>query len=514
MKKLLCALLCLCMMVALCGLGVAATEPATVTKIEVKDESNQSGSKLKFIVNGEDKGSVEHNGSLQGTGWEYNQRTLFLNSGNFDISVGYLQSSWIDITIFSGVELQALTYDPNHVEKIDNYGTISGGTFTGAVNNWGDITAGTFSGTVCNFVTITGNATLTGTVQNYGTIMGGTFDGEVENKSGATISGGTFNDPMTNENGGTISGGTFESHFNNEGTITGGTFDGEVENRGTITNGTDADGAAVVPTFSNTNVTNIGTISGGSFGESAAGINNKGKISGGTFSCGVGNNTADAVIEGGTFHADVSNERGASITGGTFSGTVHNSGSITGGTFAKDIVDKGGTVNLPQTNPDPAPVPQPVTPAPAEPVWDVEVEEEEEEIEVLKGSKQKYTQGADEGLSFRFDAKVKNFRRLKIDGKTVDKANYEVTEGSTIITLDPEYMDTLKAGKHTLKAIFKDGSAEVKFTVLEGAKVEASAPAADADKLNPSTGAAEFVGAAAALAVVSIAGAVALSKKH
>ncbi len=159
----------------------------------------------------------------------------------------------------------------------------------------------------------------------------------------------------------------------------------------------------------------------------------------------------------------------------------------------------------------------PSTPTVTEPSWnwDVEVEEEEEEIEVLKGSKQKYTQGADEGLSFRFDAKVKNFRRLKIDGKTVDKANYAVTEGSTIITLNPEYMDTLKAGKHTLKAIFKDGSAEVKFTVLEGAKVVApSAPAADADKLNPSTGSNDFVGAAVAMAVVSVAGVALLSKKH
>ncbi len=156
---------------------------------------------------------------------------------------------------------------------------------------------------------------------------------------------------------------------------------------------------------------------------------------------------------------------------------------------------------------------KPVVTVPTEPVWDVEVEEEEEEIELLKGSKQKYTQGADEGLSFKFDAKVKNFRRLKIDGKTVDKANYAVTEGSTIITLNPEYMDTLKAGKHTLKAIFKDGSAEVKFTVLEGAKVEASAPAADADKLNPSTGANDFVGVAVAMAVLSMAAAVALKKR-
>ncbi len=502
MKKLLCALLCLCVLLSLCGLGVAATEPTeTVTRIKVElDESGQR--QLKFTVNGSASDTVEFYDSLDKTSWKYDRGVLTLTSGAFNIEIENINFS-IKIYMCPNVNLQGLSDQGNNVTKIENQGgtvSIASDTiFRGEVHNeTGSIVSGSFTGKVTNAMS--------------GQISGGTFSGEVTNTEIGTISGGTFSGTVLNE--GRISGGQFNGSVTNNATINGGTFDGEVENHGTITNGTDADGAAVVPTFSNTDVTNTGTISGGSFGESAAGINNKGKISGGTFFCGVGNNAEGAAIEGGTFHAEVSNERGASITGGTFSGTVHNSGSITGGTFAKDIVDNGGTVNLPQTDPDPAPVPQPVTPAPAEPVWDVEVEEEEEEIEVLKGSKQKYTQGSDEGLSFRFDAKVKNFRRLKIDGKTVDKANYEVTEGSTIITLDPEYMDTLKAGKHTLKAIFKDGSAEVKFTVLEGAKVEASAPVVDADKQNPSTGAAEFVGAVAALAVVSIAGAAALSKKH
>ncbi len=500
MKKLLCGLLCLCVLFSLCGLGVVASEQTgTVTTITVETD----GDSLKFTEREGSSATVDYNGQLQKASWEYKTHTLWLKNGAFEIEIKNISRN-ITITVMSGVKLQGLLDQGNDVTKIENDsggtisiasdtifqgkvenedGSIDSGIFTGEVTNtpFGQISGGTFSGKVLNNGTITNGTGTTpnfsGVVENDGRITGGTFKGsELRNKSGGLISGGHFTETIsvTNEAGGSITGGNFDtaSPLQNNGAISGGSFH-KVNNDGTISATEDRMPIFDFSVYNNKN----GTISGGNF----------------TQNCSVTN--------------------GASITGGTFSGTVYNSGSITGGTFAKDIVNNGGTVNLPQTNPDPAPVPQPVTPAPSEPVWDVEVEEEEEEIEVLKGSKQKYTQGADEGLSFRFDAKVKNFRRLKIDGKTVDKANYTVTEGSTIITLKPEYMDTLKAGKHTLKAIFKDGSAEVKFTVLEGAKVEVSAPAADADKLNPSTGANDFVGVAAALAVLSVGAAAALTMK-
>ncbi len=502
MKKLLCGLLCLCVLFSLCGLGVAADDSVTMVTITVENGAltlKESTGHHWVETDGSTStatGYCKIEANQHNADWEFTlNRTNFclkmdesckdkkirvivsqsatlgdgsvlycdvLNDGNITGTItnnGYLDSSRGTV---SG--------------SINNYGTLKSCNIGGTVTNHGEIVECSFSGTVVNHATIS-EGTFSGTVENYGTITGGTFKGrELRNKSGGLISGGHFTETIsvTNEAGGSITGGNFDtaSPLQNNGAISGGSFH-KVNNDGTISATEDR-----MPTFDFSVYNNPnGTISGGNF----------------TQDCRVYNYE--------------------NITGGTFSGTVYNYSTITGGTFAKDIVDEGGTVNLPQTNPDPAPVPQPVTPAPAEPVWDVEVEEEEEEIELLKGSKQKYTQGADEGLSFRFDAKVKNFRRLKIDGKTVDKANYEVSEGSTIITLNPEYMDTLKAGKHTLKAIFKDGSAEVKFTVLEGAKVEASAPAADADKLNPSTGADDFVGVAAALAVLSVGAAAALTMK-
>ncbi len=175
---------------------------------------------------------------------------------------------------------------------------------------------------------------------------------------------------------------------------------------------------------------------------------------------------------------------------------------------------EGVTINKIETIPPT--VTTPSTPSYTEPSWTWDDEEEEEEIryDVEEGKNQKYTQNSEEGLTFKFDASFRKFKSIRVDGKKVASKYYTAEKGSTIITLSPEYLDTLDSGKHTLKVLFSDGYAQVKFTVLEGAKVEASAPAADADKLNPSTGANDFVGAAVAMAVVSVAGVALLNKKR
>ena len=77
----------------------------------------------------------------------------------------------------------------------DSNGEISGGTFqsTGSVTNEGTITGnGTFNGTVTNSRYIE-NGTFNGTVTNNDAIHGGIFAGSVNNSEGCHIYGGVFN---------------------------------------------------------------------------------------------------------------------------------------------------------------------------------------------------------------------------------------------------------------------------------------------------------------------------------
>lgn len=69
------------------------------------------------------------------------------------------------------------------------------------------------------------------------------------------------------------------------------------------------------------------------------------------------------------------------------------------------------------------------------------------------------------------------YQSLQVDGKTVPQQYYTKEAGSIIITLKPEFLETLSAGKHTLKAIFADGEVSMTF------KVQAKGSGA-----NPATG--------------------------
>lgn len=76
-----------------------------------------------------------------------------------------------------------------------------------------------------------------------------------------------------------------------------------------------------------------------------------------------------------------------------------------------------------------------------------------------------WTKGSKDGFSLRSDANILLFEGVKIDGTSVDAANYEVTEGSTIVALKPSYLQTLTEGEHTVDIVSITGSASAKFTV-------------------------------------------------
>lgn len=93
---------------------------------------------------------------------------------------------------------------------------------------------------------------------------------------------------------------------------------------------------------------------------------------------------------------------------------------------------------------------------------------------ITAGANGTWKKGAKNGLSFTSNAAFADFQKVSVDGKDLDASNYTVEEGSTIVTLQPSYLDTLSVGKHTLAIVSETGTAETEFTVAAAEEQAAS----------------------------------------
>ena len=75
------------------------------------------------------------------------------------------------------------------------------------------------------------------------------------------------------------------------------------------------------------------------------------------------------------------------------------------------------------------------------------------------------TQGEKKELTFTSDASFADFVRVELDGTVLEEKNYTKREGSTIITLNRDFVAALSAGEHTLAIVSQHGTATAKFTV-------------------------------------------------
>ena len=111
----------------------------------------------------------------------------------------------------------------------------------------------------------------------------------------------------------------------------------------------------------------------------------------------------------------------------------------------------------------------------------------------ISGSNSVYEKGSDDKLVFTFKNEeddtntYENFVGIKIDSQDVDPTNYTAEEGSVVITLNKDYVNTLPAGEHTLTAIFDDGEADAKFTINNPSPTQDTTPANNTQTNNTST---------------------------
>ena len=85
--------------------------------------------------------------------------------------------------------------------------------------------------------------------------------------------------------------------------------------------------------------------------------------------------------------------------------------------------------------------------------------------QITAGDGAAVTQGEKNELTVTSNAFFADFIRVELDGATLDEKNYTKREGSTIITLNRDFVATLSVGEHTLAIVSQHGTATAKFTV-------------------------------------------------
>lgn len=97
---------------------------------------------------------------------------------------------------------------------------------------------------------------------------------------------------------------------------------------------------------------------------------------------------------------------------------------------------------------------------------------------IVEGNHGIWEQGYIQGLTFLANGAFSKFTGVKIDGTLLDTTDYEAKaylaenntkirpgDGSTIVILQPEYLQRLSAGTHNIIILYTDGEAAAEFTI-------------------------------------------------
>ena len=101
------------------------------------------------------------------------------------------------------------------------------------------------------------------------------------------------------------------------------------------------------------------------------------------------------------------------------------------------------------------------------------------DYKVIEGEGGTFVKESGKDISIRIDHEYTENVKVEVDDQKVDKVHYKVTKGSTIITFDDMYLNTLAVGTHHVKVTFEDGIATTTLVIKEQTK--------DDNKKNDST---------------------------
>ena len=107
---------------------------------------------------------------------------------------------------------------------------------------------------------------------------------------------------------------------------------------------------------------------------------------------------------------------------------------------------------------------------------------------IIAGANSVWEKGSKKGLVITSDAAFADFVKVVVNGQDLDETNYEKTEGSTVITLKPTYLNTLSAGKYVIGIVSKNGTAETTFTIKAGEETDKTTGTSQANTTAVKTG--------------------------
>jgi pectin methylesterase-like acyl-CoA thioesterase/lysophospholipase L1-like esterase len=107
---------------------------------------------------------------------------------------------------------------------------------------------------------------------------------------------------------------------------------------------------------------------------------------------------------------------------------------------------------------------EPTEPSTEEPSTEVAADEDVI-FEMLEGAKQTVNAGEKVKLVFRSEADFSLFKGVSVDGVVIDPSNYTAKAGSTIITLNADYVAALPAGEHEVRILSEGGYASAALVV-------------------------------------------------
>ena len=89
------------------------------------------------------------------------------------------------------------------------------------------------------------------------------------------------------------------------------------------------------------------------------------------------------------------------------------------------------------------------------------------EYEIIEGTNSSWILNSETDIVIKGSGEYSKFKDINIDNEIIDSNNYIVSEGSTIINLKAEYLQTLALGSHSIEIIWDDGSASTSFAIME-----------------------------------------------